>query len=60
MTDTMIPELGQVTLMGALLIALIMGILPMIGASTGNQRLMKIGQTGAIAQFFLIAAPLSS
>ena len=51
----MIPEIGQVTLMGALLIAIVMGILPMIGASTGNQRLMKIGQTGAIAQFFLIA-----
>jgi cytochrome c-type biogenesis protein CcmF len=51
----MIPEIGQVTLMGALLIAFVMGTLPLIGASTGNQRLMKIGQTGAIAQFFLIA-----
>ena len=51
----MIPELGQVTLMGALLVAFVMGILPMVGASTGNQRLMKIGQTGAIAQFFLVA-----
>jgi cytochrome c-type biogenesis protein CcmF len=51
----MIPEIGQVTLMGALLIAFVMGTLPMIGASTGNQRLMKIGQTGAIAQFFLVA-----
>jgi len=51
----MIPELGQVTLMGALLVAFAMGILPLIGASTGNQRLMRIGQTGAIAQFFLVA-----
>ena len=51
----MIPEIGQVTLVGALLIAFVMGTLPMIGASTGNQRLMKIGQTGAIAQFFLVA-----
>jgi len=50
----MIPELGQVALIGALLIALIMGTLPLIGASSGNQRLMKIGQTGAIAQFLLI------
>ena len=49
------PEIGQVTLMGALLVSLMMGILPMIGASTGNQRLMRIGQTGAIAQFFLVA-----
>jgi cytochrome c-type biogenesis protein CcmF len=51
----MIPEIGQVTLMGALLIAFLMGTLPLIGASTGNQRLMKIGQTAAFAQFFLIA-----
>ena len=54
----MIPELGQVTLMGALLIAFVMGILPMVGASTGNQRLMKIGQTGAIAQFSWLPALL--
>jgi cytochrome c-type biogenesis protein CcmF len=51
----MIPEIGQVTLMGALLVSVLMGILPLIGASNGNQRLMKIGQTGAIAQFFLVA-----
>ncbi len=51
----MLPELGQITLIGALLVALTMGILPMIGASTGNQQLMRIGQTGAAAQFFLIA-----
>jgi cytochrome c-type biogenesis protein CcmF len=51
----MIPELGQVALIGALLIALTMGTLPLIGASSGNQRLMKIGQTGAFAQFALIA-----
>jgi cytochrome c-type biogenesis protein CcmF len=51
----MIPEIGQVALMGALLIAFLMGTLPMIGASTGNQRLMKIGQTAATAQFFLVA-----
>jgi cytochrome c-type biogenesis protein CcmF len=50
----MIPELGQVALIGALLIALTMGILPLIGASSGNQQLMKIGQTGAKAQFLLI------
>ena len=39
----MIPEIGQVTLMGALLRAIVMGILPLIGASTGNQRLMTLG-----------------
>ena len=31
----MIAELGQVTLLGALLISLALGILPLIGASTG-------------------------
>jgi cytochrome c-type biogenesis protein CcmF len=56
----MIPEIGQITLMGALLIAVLMGILPMIGASTGNRRLMKIGQTGAIAQFFLVAGAFAA
>ena len=51
----MIPELGQVALIGALLISLTMGTLPLIGASNGNQKLMRVGQTGAVAQFFLIA-----
>jgi len=50
----MIPEIGQVTLIGALLVAILMGILPLIGASTGNERLMRVGQTAATAQFFLI------
>jgi cytochrome c-type biogenesis protein CcmF len=50
----MIPEIGQSTLLGALLITLVMGTLPLIGASTGNQRLMKVGQTGATAQMLLV------
>ena len=50
----MIPEIGQTTLLGALLIAIVMGTLPLIGASTGNQKLMKVGQTGAIAQILLV------
>ncbi|MCJ7557897.1 MAG: cytochrome c biogenesis protein CcsA, partial [Gammaproteobacteria bacterium] len=56
----MIPEIGQVTMMGALLIAILMGTLPLIGASTGNQRLMKVGQTGAAAQFLLIAGAFAA
>jgi cytochrome c-type biogenesis protein CcmF len=51
----MIPEIGQITLMGALLVALLMGTLPLVGAYSGNQRLMKVAQTGAVAQFLLIA-----
>ncbi len=56
----MIPEIGQITLVGALLVALLMGILPLIGASTGNQRLMKVAQTGAVAQFLLIATAFAT
>jgi cytochrome c-type biogenesis protein CcmF len=50
----MIPELGQVTLAGAMLIALALGILPLIGAYTGNQRLMRIGVTASVAQVMLV------
>jgi cytochrome c-type biogenesis protein CcmF len=50
----MIPEIGQATLIGALLIAIVMGTLPMIGSYTGNQQLMKVGQTAASAQAFLV------
>jgi len=51
----MIPEIGQITLIGALLVAILMGTLPLVGAYNGNQRLMKVAQTGAVAQFLLIA-----
>ena len=51
----MIAELGQVTLLGALLISLALGILPLIGASSGNHKLMQVGTTAAIAQFMLVA-----
>ena len=51
----MIAELGQVTLLGALLISLALGILPLIGASRGNQKLMAVATTASIAQFMLVA-----
>ncbi|MDT8321263.1 MAG: cytochrome c biogenesis protein CcsA, partial [Xanthomonadales bacterium] len=51
----MTAELGQVLLLGALLISVVMGIFPLIGASTGDTRLMKIGTTGAATQFLLVA-----
>jgi len=38
----MIVELGQITLVGSLLVALSLGIFPMIGAYTGNQQLMRV------------------
>ena len=51
----MIAEFGQIALLGALLIAIIMGVLPMIGAARGNQQLMKVGGTAATMQFLLLA-----
>jgi cytochrome c-type biogenesis protein CcmF len=51
----MIAELGQIALLGAVLISVIMGILPLIGASRGNQQLMNVGGTAAAAQFLLVA-----
>jgi len=51
----MIAELGQVALLGALLIALALGILPLIGASTDNRKLMNVATTASIAQFMLVA-----
>ena len=51
----MIAEWGQLALLGALLISIIQGVLPMIGASSGNQQLMKVGSTAATAQFLMVA-----
>jgi len=51
----MIAELGQVTLLGALLISVALGILPLIGASTGNRKLMGVATNASIAQFLLVA-----
>ena len=52
----MIAEFGQVALLGAVLISIMMGVLPMIGAARGNQQLMKVGSTAATAQFLLVAS----
>jgi len=51
----MIAELGQVTLLGALLISVALGVLPLIGASTGHHKLMNVSTTASIAQFMLVA-----
>ena len=52
----MIVELGQITLIGALMVSLALGILPMIGAFNGNQQLMRVATTGATVQFMLVAS----
>jgi cytochrome c-type biogenesis protein CcmF len=52
----MLAELGQITLIGALLIAILMGTLPMIGAANGNRHLMLVGSRCATVQFLLVGA----
>jgi cytochrome c-type biogenesis protein CcmF len=49
-------EFGQITLLGALLISVVLGTLPLIGASSGNRKLMGVATNAAIAQFMLVAA----
>lgn len=51
----MIPELGQFSLILALLISLLLGTVPMIGATRENQRWMSIAPATAFAQFGLVA-----
>ncbi|TWF56987.1 heme lyase CcmF/NrfE family subunit [Neorhizobium alkalisoli] len=51
----MIVELGHYALVLALATALIVSILPMIGARRGDVALMTLGTTGSIALFLLVA-----
>jgi cytochrome c-type biogenesis protein CcmF len=54
----MIPELGQVFLIGALLISFVLGILPMIGASNGNAKLMSVSTSASVAMFVMVSGSL--
>jgi cytochrome c-type biogenesis protein CcmF len=51
----MIPELGQYALMIALGLALIQGIMPIVGTRTNDPVLMNMAAPTAIAQFFFVA-----
>jgi cytochrome c-type biogenesis protein CcmF len=51
----MIPELGQLGLSLALIVALVQGVLPLVGAASGNAAWMSLGRAGAQAQALLIA-----
>ena len=51
----MIPELGQLALILALLLALAQGILPMIGAWRGNRALMAVARPAAAGQAVFVA-----
>src|SRR5690554_4996041 len=51
----MIAELGQISLLATLLCALALGTFPLIGAATGNKRLMSVANSAALLQLFLVA-----
>ena len=51
----MIAEIGHIALILALLVALTQAILPMVGASRQDQRLMRLADRTAVAQFIFIA-----
>ena len=51
----MIPELGQLALILALLLALAQGVLPLIGAWRGNRALMATARPAAAGQAVFVA-----
>ncbi len=51
----MTAELGQIALLAALLTALSLGLFPMIGSYTGNQRLMSIAGSASLLLCLLVA-----
>ncbi|MHB8950098.1 MAG: heme lyase CcmF/NrfE family subunit [Rhodoferax sp.] len=52
----MIPELGHVALILALLLALTQSVLCMVGATLGHERWMRMGKGAANGQLFFVAA----
>jgi len=54
----MIPELGQVFLIGGLIVSIVLGVFPLIGAANGNAAMMRVGRNAALAQFLLIGSAL--
>ena len=51
----MIPEIGHFALIIALLVALVQGVFPIIGAARGNAAWMALAKPAARAQFLLVA-----
>ena len=54
----MIPELGQVVLIGALMVTIVLGTLPLIGASNGNRQLMQVSTTASLMLFIMTTGAL--
>ncbi|TNC99042.1 MAG: cytochrome c-type bioproteinis protein CcmF [Gallionellaceae bacterium] len=55
----MIPEIGNFTLVVALFIALVQGVLPIAGAARGNAVWMDSARTLAFGQFFFVAIAIA-
>lgn len=55
----MIPEIGNFTLVVALFIALVQGVLPIAGAARGNAVWMDSARTLAIGQFFFVGIAIA-
>lgn len=51
----MIPELGHFALIVALMLALVQGVLPIVGAHRGNATLMAVARPAAHGQFVFVA-----
>ena len=51
----MLPELGQIALLGALLTSIATGAIPLFGALKNDQRLMQVASRGTVIQFLLVA-----
>ena len=51
----MIPELGQLALVLALLVATVQGVVPLVGAARRDATLMAFARPAAITQFALVA-----
>ena len=50
----MMPELGQVALLLALLLSIVQSFFPMVGAHTGNRRWMALAKPAAVTQFLVM------
>jgi len=50
----MIPEIGQVALILALMTALVLGVAPLVGAQTNRPALMNLARPSSIALFFWV------
>lgn len=55
----MIPEIGNFTLVVALFIALVQGVLPIAGAARGNAVWMDSARTLAVGQFFFVGIAIA-